>query len=126
MQLKLESSMVDIIQVPIDRYPFALPNSSPDLAPAPLNVKKTLDKVTSFAFNFHKTTDEPIEHLYSMGNVSEISIQLENDIVQLKMYLTSPHMGGFRHQGNYLLDSLSHLEELILLLTECQEQVFHL
>ncbi len=123
--------MISIIHVPVEYYSFAVPgSSSSDLNQNQKSVdnaepKKGTDKSTSFALGFFKPADDvSIQNLYSVGNSTEISLELENDAIQLKIFLASPHVGHLKTKGENLLDTLSRLRELFYLVIECQEQVF--
>ncbi len=135
MQQKLESQKINIIQVPLECYPFALAN----LSSGSMQEKRTIldvihsvpaatgKKGTSFAVDFANPIDNSTQHsvrsLYTIGNSEQLLMELENDEIQLKLYQASPHMGGQRHKVSNLLDVVARLRELVQLLTECQEQV---
>lgn len=80
-------------------------------------------KGTSFALSFGSSESAASQHLFKVENHSAILMQLENDAVQLKLYLASPNIGALRHKANGLLDTVSQLQELVHLVTKCQEQV---
>lgn len=134
LQQKLESRRINIIQVPLECYPFALADLSSGSKKTVLDVIHSTKadaapgkKGTSFAVDFANPMDSSTQYsvraLYTVGNCEELLMELENDAIQLKLFLASPHTGSLRHKVNDLLDVVSKLREVIQLLAECQEQV---
>lgn len=134
MQDKLEAHTIAISQMPSDLYSFAVPSSKSSrisllatAAARPLHHKKRVEtKMTSFALDFVQqpsSLESSIQNLCKVENAPEILTELESDMIQLEMFLRSPHVGRQRAKGIALLDVQSQLKELILLLTECQDQV---
>ena len=137
LQQKLESQKINVIQVPLECYPFALADlssgsgkktvlevihSSSGTKPPAATAKKGTSFAVDFASPVESSTDYSVRYLYTIGNIEELLMELENDEIQLKLYLASPHLGTLRHKLNSLLDVVSRLRELIRLLSECQEQ----
>ena len=50
-------------------------------------------------------------------------MKLENSAVQLKLLLTSPHIGALKLKADISLNTVSKLLEMVQLLLECQKQV---
>lgn len=128
MQKELESWKVNVIELPLEYYPFALPilSSSAIIQSQKITFqtsKTAAKKGTSFSVGFVSPSESPSRYLYKIENSSELLMRLENDAIQLKIHLASPHIGGLKHKGNNLLDMVSQLQELVQLLTECQKQV---
>ena len=136
MQQEVTSKKINIVQIPLEYYPFALPDLASVSGQIPPLIQKTVfqtptvseppatKKGTSFALGFEpQHPSSPSQHLYKMENHAAILMQLENDVIQLRVYLASPHIGLLRNKANSLLDTLSQLQILLCLVTKCQEQV---
>lgn len=132
MQRELESFKINVIQIPLECYPFALPS------PTPTHGQKISFQASShgdpparrgatFAVGLVSPSDHgSSRYLYKIENSSEILMKLENDAIQLKIYLASPHISGLRQKVDMSLDTVSKLQELIHLLEDCQNQVLKL
>lgn len=139
MQKDLDLKNINIIQIPLDFYPFALPefaSRSPTPSRGPkisfhtskLKVARAsaTKKGATFSLNFTRPSYSPSptsQYLYTMENHAAILMQLENEAIQLKLHIASPHVGALRQRANKVLDTVSQLQELVHLLTKCQEQV---
>lgn len=136
MQQDLESLKINIIQIPLECYPFALPGDTPTNAAQSQKISfpggRGKDVITAdpparkgatFAVGLVSPTEGSSRYLYKIENSSEILMKLENDAIQLKIYLASPHIGGLRQKVDVSLDTASKLRELVHLLMECQTQV---
>lgn len=144
MQQVIDNKKINIVPIPLEFYPFAFPDCASitghlavpnqkitfqtdaskgsKVAEAPPPSKKG----TSFALSFAKppsSESAASQHLFKLENHSAILMQLENDGIQLKLYLASPHVGALRLKANALLDTVTQLQELMHLVTKCQEQV---
>ncbi len=113
---------ISIVQTPLSHYQFALPATSGDRPPTP---KKPGDKMTTFAITFDPSHNESraTDYLYTVGNDADILLHLEHAIIQLKLLLGSPHMGGLKERAGSLLTTLSQLWELFTLIADCQQRV---
>ena len=142
MQQETDLKKINIIKIPMDYYPFALPNLTtvPDQLPAPSH-KITFQTTSRMEMKSPRTRkgatfappssairrerpSTPSQYLYKMENHRAILMQLENNAIQLKLHLASPHVGPLRHKANSLLDTMFQLQELLHLVTKCQEQVY--
>ena len=156
MQRDLDSWKINIVQIPLDYYPFALPPPASTSTHQPGSFKKedpppkrtsfavapseaflpshnrgriaTPDsqakRGTSFAVGLVTGSEEgSTRYLHKMENGGEIVMKLENDAIQLKILLASPHIGSQKQKGNTMLDTVCRLKELVSLLAECQNQV---
>jgi hypothetical protein len=140
---------INIIQMPLDFYRFALPDCAGGLATShkitfqtdPSTGAKVIEgeKVAKKGAKFSLSFSDPLssstvntssfqqqqqQHLLKLENHAAILMQLENDSIQLKQYLASPHIGNLRLKVNGLADTVSQLQELMHLVTKCQEQVW--
>ncbi len=122
MEAQWTNETISVIQTPIGHYPFALPSNSNDRPPTP---RKQGDKVTTFALSFDPSHHESqtTDCLYTVGNDSDILLQLEQAMTQLKLLLGSPHMGNLKERAESLLATLRQLWELLMVMAECQGKV---
>ena len=113
---------ISVIQTPLDHYPFAIPITTHD---HPATHKKPGDKTTTFAISFEPSHHETqaADYLYTVGNDSEILLELEDAVIQLKLLLGSPHLGSLKERAESLLVSLRQLQELFELIADCQSRV---
>ena len=141
MQENLLLKSIKITQCAVERYPFAVRNfvtSTVDNKKGRVKLpptveekphgggvpgKKLGDKTTSFALGFQPASDSLVEYLYSVDNDTEICVGLENDGIQLKMLLASPHLGSLKAKAESLMKTLVELQELVGLLSDCQNKV---
>lgn len=142
LQAELDWKKINIVQMPFEFYSFALPDSSDALAPSQRitfqrdtsskGAKVTegappIKKGATFSLGFAEPPSSSEissqQYLLKLENHLAILIQLESNAIQLKQYLASPYIGALRHRTNSLLDTVSQLQELVHLVTECQEQV---
>ena len=131
----MDLKKINIVQIPIDFYPFALPDLAAPAAHQKIKFQtegspptKKGPKGTSFSLGFAEPPSSSVEsssrqNLFKLENHAAILMQLENDNIQLKQYLASPHVGALKHRVNSLLDTVSQLQELMHLIVKCQEQV---
>ena len=118
MQLSLENMQLSISQMPLEHYPFAVPVDPP-------SSRKQTDKTTSFAIGFQQaaSTEAARSFLYTVSNAEDVLVVLEDGIIQFKMFLVSPHLGGLKERVDGMLTSFRQLFELISLLVQTQSQV---
>lgn len=83
------------------------------------------ERMTSFTVGFQQPSisEAAVECLYFLDNEEEILIQLENDIINVKILLSSPHLGSLRARVESAMKTLLQLNELVGLLSHCQEKV---
>ena len=88
-------------------------------------VKRHGERITSFAITFQPPTpsESVVECLLFVENDGEVLISLENDIINVKILLASPHLGNLRGRVEALMKTLVQLRELMSLLAHCQDQV---
>ena len=153
MQGRLEQETITVIQIPIDRYPFAVTSSSPQHPeppsktagastttttsnttssvknardiPSPVKKLKHGDRTTSFAVGFQQLTasNGGVECLFFVENEERILLALENDIISVKILLASPHLGSLRPRVESVMKTLVQLRELVGSLSHCQDKV---
>lgn len=151
LQTCLEQKTISITQFPIDRYPFAAPikpNESSEVMPKRTHTPQTKvasgttivgprfstqatagpvtpAKTTSFAVGFQRAVkgSTTLDCLFSIENDSKLCMWLENDVIQTKVLLSSPHLGSLKMRGELLLKTLSELQEIVTLLSQCQDKV---
>lgn len=82
-------------------------------------------KTTSFAVGFQRSIKghATLDCLFSIEKENELCLWLENDVIQTKVLLSSPHLGSLKMRGELLLKMLIELQEIITLLTQCQDKV---
>ena len=87
--------------------------------------RKHSERTTSFAVGFRRPSlpEGAIECLLFVDNEEEILIQLENDVINVKILLASPHLGSLRARVESVMKTLVQLKELVALLSHCQDQV---
>ena len=151
LQTCLEQKTISITQFPIDRYPFAAPvqpdesSFKPEVTPRHTNTpqaKKTSvgprfntqptigpatpAKTTSFAVGFQRAVrgSTTLDCLFSIENDSNLCMWLENDVIQTKVLLSSPHLGSLKMRGELLLKTLGELQEIVTVLSQCQAKVY--
>lgn len=83
------------------------------------------ERITSFTVGFQQPaiSEAVVEYLCFLDNAREILIQLENDIINVKILLASPHLGSLRARVESAMKTLMQLKELVGLLAHCQEKV---
>ena len=83
------------------------------------------ERMTSFTVGFQQPSisEAAVECLYFLDNEGEILIQLENDIINVKILLSSPHLGSLRARVELAMKTLMQLKELVGSLSHCQEKV---
>lgn len=119
----LEAYTLTVTPSLLDCCPFALPMADVDTDSNP-SKKTVAEKTTSFALDVIKTSSgDSIQKLYRVMNLSEISIDLEHHMTQLKLLLVSSHLGTLKAKGEGLLDTISQLLEIVTMLSECQTKV---
>ena len=141
--------MISITQFPIERYPFALPGHSTTSTPRkPLTPPRKLSHVAlavtaavrqstakptesgipskpTFSVGFHGLTKDSITQncLFAIEQQNQLCMWLENDLIQTKVLLSSPHLGNLKIRGEQLLKTLTELQEIVMMLSQCQNKV---
>ena len=93
---------------------------------SPTKKVKHGDRMTSFVVGFqslHSSDGGHVECLFFVENEEKILIELENDIIGVKILLSSPHLGSLRPRAESVMKTLMQLRELVGSLYHCQEQV---
>lgn len=112
-----ENKTLSVVQTPLDQYSFALASEDH------FSARKPLDKMTTFAISFSQPSLPTFDYLCTIDNGDEVQLLLEDNITQLKVVLSSPHLGSLRSRAETLLTTLRQLQELISLIGECQQKV---
>lgn len=118
LQQKWEQYMLNLQQKNSEPYAFAFQT----MANCPLPG----EKVTKFVFssNSPQPGKGSINHILTVTNTQEVLQDLENDVTWLQILRGSAHaMGNLKVQLEYWNTVLKQLQELVILLTECQEKV---
>ncbi len=88
--------------------------------------KKTgADKITSFAMDVIQSPqqDDLGNKILRINDFSDIMTNLEHRLAQLKIVLSSPHIGNFKERAEILLGTVLQLVEMVGLLHNCQTKV---
>ena len=108
-------------QIPAKQYPFAISHGEPLAS----EMRKQRDKSTTFSVGFAPPSGShtPPDYLFALSNEAELLLSVEDSIVQLKALLGSPHAARLKGRAEALLVALRQLEELLSLLSRCQNTV---
>lgn len=118
LQQKWEQYMLNLQQKNSEPYSFAFQN----VANCPLPG----EKVTKFVLssNSPQPGKGPTSHIFIVINIQKVLQDLENDVTWLQVLRGSAHaLGNLKVQLEYWNTILKQLQEIVILLTECQEKV---
>ena len=92
---------------------------------APSHAKKRGERITSFAVGLPPPSPSAgrVECLLFIDNDQDVVMGLENDVINVKILLSSPHLGSLRTRAEALKKTLLQLKELMDLLSQCQDRV---
>ena len=118
LQQKWEQYMFNLQQKNSELYAFAFRTVG--------NCPLPGEKVTKFVFssNSPQPGKGPVRHILTVTNTQEVLQDLENDVTWLQVLRGSAHaLGNLKVQLEYWNTVLKQLQELVMLLAECQEKV---
>ena len=103
----------------------ALPGATKTVKDVTIPARRHSERMTSLTVGFQQPSisKAAVECLYFLDNEGDILIQLENDIINVKILLSSPHLGSLRTRVESTMKTLMQLKELVGLLSHCQEKV---
>jgi len=107
------------------KQPSPVAKESKHAANTSTSKKAGSDKITTFALDVinprEKDSDGP--KIHRINNFLETIVNLEHHLAQLKMFLSSPHLGNMKKKAEGLLDTILQLMEMVDLLHNCQSKV---
>ena len=111
------------LRIPAEQYAFATPTSTE--LPTGTTQRKQREKATTFSVGFAPPSSDHASpnYLLLVSNEAELTLSLEDSVIQLKGFLCSPHVAGIRGKAEALLVTLRQLEELHSLVIHCQATV---
>ena len=79
----------------------------------------------AFSVGFQGLTKDPItkDCLFAIEQQTQLCVWLESDLIQTKVLLSSPHLGSLKVRGEQLLKTLTELQEIFMMLSQCQDKV---
>ena len=119
MERQWEAKVIELQQTLGDRYSFCLPP------------KSSQRQTTITFFDPSEATGRPgslaldssRNHIHSVQDGESLRREIEGAMVELKVMLSSSHLGGLRVKVELLRSSLQQVIQLFSLLLLCQDQV---
>ena len=108
---------------PVKNVPSFVRRLSRSIKDVPSHAKKQGERITSFAIGLPPPSPTRVECLLFVSNIQNVLMELENDIINVKILLASPHLGSLRTKAETAMKTLLQLKELVGLLSECQDKV---
>lgn len=117
-----ESRLLDIEILTSEKYLFALPE-----AISPVQRVVQLPREKSVSLRPGLTADDtlcPSTHVLAVSNLNKLLVMIEDELVNLQVLVRSPYLGALmKGQAEHWTMALTQLQELLSLLTSCQEKV---
>lgn len=64
-----------------------------------------------------------MDYLFTIESHCQLCAWLEDTLIQIKVILSSPHLGSLKVRGEQLLKTLTEVQEIVTLLSQCQNKV---
>ncbi len=79
---------------------------------------------TTFSVGFQGLTKDSAtpDCLFTIEQ-TQLCLWLEDKLIQMKVLVSSPHLGNLKSRGEHLLKTLTELQEIVMMLSQCQDKV---
>ena len=80
---------------------------------------------TTFSVGFHGLTKDSatLDRLFTIEHQNQLCLWLEDKLIQMKVLLSSPHLGNLKSKREHLLKTLTEPQEIVMMLSLCQDKV---
>ena len=121
IQTAWDAAVIKTSRFNADRFLFAIrPNSKEGSRQRPR------EKTATFLIGGVIHASHSLQQFYKVEECDQLSVMMEDHLIQLQNILSSPYVTPFRSQAENWLTSLTQLQELVNMLMKCQCLVSHM
>jgi len=118
IQAGWDAAVIKITRFSADKFPFAIKPTSRSGSRS-----RPREKMATFLIGGVIRTSHAFHQLLKVENCDQLSVMIEDHMIQLQLLLSLPYVTSFRGQVETWITSLSQLLELISMLASCQDMV---
>ena len=119
MEQSWSGRTIDLHQTSAERYTFSLPRRAKQRS----TTISFLDSPAGQGKRDSSGQTSAQEHLYSVRGGEDLLQEMASAGLDLRMVLSSPHVGGLKVRVESLRSSLREVSEILSFLMQCQDQV---
>lgn len=120
MEQQWEEKAIDLCNISTDRYSFCLPRKSSSQRQMTITF---FNPSEAPARSGTRGQEPGRDQLHSVQGGEKLAQEIEAAVLELKVMLSSPHLGDLNGKVELLRSSLQQVNELFSLIMQCQDQV---